>query len=143
MSWEALVGGTIASLLAVFLVEVVLLPIIRRWRLRSTTGTYHIYRIDGVPIRDQAGRTNYAKLTMKGWYSPKIIIDAFDYDTDRSWSATAHFDELGFHGYGFYRDADQVDGGAIDLIALADDKWACRTYAYHTNDVTVLHWHRQ
>ncbi|MCO6465707.1 MAG: hypothetical protein J5I53_03735 [Bradyrhizobiaceae bacterium] len=143
MELEALVGGTVASLFALFLVEVILLPINRRRRLRGTVGTYFVHHIDGTPIRNAADKSNYVKLKTKGWFSPKIIIEAFDYDTNRSWLATAHFDELGFHGYGFYRYADQVDGGTIDLIALADGKWACRTNAYHTDGVAVFHWYRQ
>jgi hypothetical protein len=143
MNWEVLVGGTATSLIAVFLVEVVLRPIVHRWQMRGTTGTYLIHSIDGTPIRNAAGKSNYAKLMTKGWFKPRIVIEAFDYDTKQAWEATANFDELGFHGYGFYRYGNQEDAGAIELHALSDGKWACRTYAYHTNVYSVLHWYKQ
>lgn len=143
MSWENLVGGVLASLLALLLVEVVWLPIIRRRRLSSTAGKYHVHHLDGTAIQDTAGKTNCVELKVTGWLSPKVSISAFDYDQKRPWSAVANFDELGVHGHGYYRYCNQTDGGAIELFALADDKWACRTYAYHTNGVAVFHWYKQ
>lgn len=143
MSWDVLIGGAMASMLALLFVEVVWLPLVRRWRLRTTGGRYHVHTIEGMPIRDTAGNVNYVELKVTGWLSPKVSIEAFDYDQKRSWSAVAKFDELGVHGHGYYKYGDQTDGGAIELFGLAADKWACRTNAYHVEGIAVFHWYKQ
>ena len=143
LSWDVLIGGALASLLAVFLVEALLLPIIRRLRLRGTNGTYHVHHIGGGPISGPNRKINYVKLRTKGWYNPVINIEAFDYDTSQSWNAITSFDAIGSHGYGYYQYSNQEDGGSLELFALADGKWACRTHAYHSNNVAIFHWHKQ
>lgn len=149
MSMESLLfalgSGAIASIIAVFIVEAVWLPLVRRMQLRRATGTYHIHDILGNALGNNAGDINYAKLKIKGWFKPMVFIEAFDYDTHQAWTAVANFDALGYHGYGFYRYNNQVDAGTIDLVSLNDNdsRWACRTYAYHVSGYAIFHWHKQ
>jgi len=69
---DALISGVMASLVAVAMLEVVLIPIWRRCKLRRIAGKYYIHRIDGKPIVNQAGEQNYAILKVAGWFSQTL-----------------------------------------------------------------------
>ena len=143
MNWDNISAGAFASLIAVAMLEGVLLPLYRRWRLRTVKGTYNVYRKNGKAFQNNAGDINYVKVKVVGWFSVKVEIEGRDYDTDRRWNATAYFDVPNVHGYCYYAYGNEPDGGYMELFALDGGTWAAKTHPYHSNEVAIFHWKHQ
>jgi len=137
---DALISGVIASLVAVAMLEVVLIPIWRRCKLSRIAGKYYIHRIDGKPIVNQAGEQNYAILKVAGWFSQSLDVSGFDYDTNKGWKGAGSLDYDGQCGSLFYSYDNKVDAGEIRLFKVADAKFAARTYAFHANEAPAFFW---
>lgn len=106
MNWDNILGGAIASLIALAFFEGVWMPVSRQRRLRRVVGKYHIHQVNGPAISGVDGNNRRKLIEPTTWLRDFRVVEI-------ALALRAALGEKLFEDYGDFR--DRVDNALMNV----------------------------